>query len=278
MELNHTSYKGKLHLWQFWMGPMPGYVKVATDLMRRLHAPNYTLLGEADLATYGIRVEEFPYIAQAVDLLRARVIHRRGGLYVDADCIPRTNLLSVVDSTLRDGATAGCVLEWARDNTLEKPTGLQCSFSFAAKPGHPFFERCALEIVKAHSAGRVGWTDTNAVINNVSFAEMPRAAKDTFAVIDWRNLAPIPSAEWGLYAARGNDRVLSSILQNPEWQRCWALMLYNAMMCSELGHMPPEVFLKSDCLIAEVCRQLLASIGEAPDTAYDISADCREIS
>lgn len=267
----------QLRLWQFWTGPMPGYVKVATNLMRRLHGPAYTLLTEKDLPDYGLSLGDFSYVAHVADALRMEVLRRHGGLYVDADCIPRCNLLEVVGQMISDGAEAGCVLEWDRTNTLDRPTGLQCSFAFAAAPEHPFFVRCCEEIAAAKAAGKTGWTDTNGKVYTKAYAETPRADKERFAIIDWRSLAPVPSCEWGLYAARGNDRVLASILQNPAWHECWAIMLYNAMMCSELGHMPADVFLKSDCVIAEVCRQLLASVGAGEDTAYDLGGDHREL-
>jgi len=115
------SERPGLPVWMYWEGPCPEWIGECRQTIFA-HAPNVRLLSEDGFDRIWDRDRDLNlarlHVAQRADYIRAFVLARYGGLWIDSDCIltrsvqPVLNLLSRYDFVAHRERTA---LDWAND-------------------------------------------------------------------------------------------------------------------------------------------------------------------
>jgi hypothetical protein len=82
-------------VWTYWEGPMPEWIARCLETQRR-HIPGLRLLAPPDFDALWDRDRDINlarlHVAQRADFIRAFLLMRFGGLWIDADCIVMRNL------------------------------------------------------------------------------------------------------------------------------------------------------------------------------------------
>jgi len=85
----------EIPVWSYWEGPMPDWIARCLETARR-HAPSFRLLGPGDFDALWDRDRDIDlsklHVAQRSDFVRAFLLMRFGGLWIDADCIVMRDL------------------------------------------------------------------------------------------------------------------------------------------------------------------------------------------
>ena len=87
-----------LNVWTYWQGPMPEYIKICIETMRR-HCDNFTLLTPHNINDYvcnsplnTTHCKRLSNPAHLADVYRVAVIFNHGGLWLDCDTIMINNV------------------------------------------------------------------------------------------------------------------------------------------------------------------------------------------
>jgi hypothetical protein len=90
----------KIVVWTYWEGPMPDWIARCLETARR-HAPTLRVLGPSDFDALWDRDRDIDlsrlHVAQRADFVRAFLLMRFGGLWLDADCIVMRDLSPLLD-------------------------------------------------------------------------------------------------------------------------------------------------------------------------------------
>ena len=96
-----------MNVWTYWQGPMPEYIKICIDTMRK-HCDNFTLLTLHNINDYiynsPLDIDKCKRLnnpAHLADVYRVAVIFNHGGLWLDCDTIminPLHDFKSIVSS------------------------------------------------------------------------------------------------------------------------------------------------------------------------------------
>jgi hypothetical protein len=93
--LSAASARIDIPVWSYWEGPMPDWIASCLETARR-HAPSFRLLGPADFDALWDRDRDIDlsklHVAHRSDFVRAFLLMRFGGLWIDADCIVMRDL------------------------------------------------------------------------------------------------------------------------------------------------------------------------------------------
>jgi hypothetical protein len=117
----------KIPVWTYWEGPMPEWIARCLDTARR-HAPSIRVLGPDDFDALRDRDRDIElsnlHVAQRADFVRAFLLARLGGLWIDADCVVMRELAPLLDQLGQFDMIAH-----------RERQGLFSNAFFAAKPG-----------------------------------------------------------------------------------------------------------------------------------------------
>jgi hypothetical protein len=108
MNNNVTKSENKPYMWSYWQlmngtAQPPSYITLCFDIMKRNSAKYFTLiiLNEKSVFEYlpDLRkdIDDLP-IALKVDYIRIKLLHKYGGLWIDADTIMMTDLKTIADA------------------------------------------------------------------------------------------------------------------------------------------------------------------------------------
>jgi len=79
-----------LPVWMYWEGSCPDWILACQDTIRR-HVPNVRLLGPKDFDALWTSDRDIDigrlHVPHRADFIRAYLLHRYGGLWIDSDCI-----------------------------------------------------------------------------------------------------------------------------------------------------------------------------------------------
>ena len=170
-----------LPVWMYWEGPCPEWIKQCQRTVFR-HAPDVRLLSPQDFdklrdADRDIDLKRL-HVAQRADYIRAYLLARYGGLWIDSDCIvmqslqPVLDLLNEYDFLAHRERTAGL---WANDfmgaaRDSKVAASLYQRICSILRPRHP-----------------VGWT----ALGCVAVTETLRASKASWFEIKSERIQPV---------------------------------------------------------------------------------------
>lgn len=139
-----------LPVWTYWEGPMPEWIAQCLATMRR-NLPGLRLLGPAEFAALRDRDLDLDltrlHVAHRSDVIRALLLARYGGLWLDADCI-----------VLRDLAPLLAHLATHEVIAHRERQGLFSNAFLAARPGSELAARFyATLCARLRDNRRLGW-------------------------------------------------------------------------------------------------------------------------
>jgi hypothetical protein len=139
-----------VRIWSYWTGPQPPWIGLCLDTLR-LHCPTAQVLDDSLWTTIydgSIPVDVIMHQRPNVrsDILRAWLMHRRGGIWVDADCIVWRDLRPIAN-WLRVKDFVAYRIRHRRRRQL-------CSALIASRPGGEIAAAYWQTIERALSTGR----------------------------------------------------------------------------------------------------------------------------
>ena len=95
IETPPASVMSEIPVWTYWEGPSPEWIARCLETAQR-HAPSIRILGPDDFNALWDRDRDIDlsnlHVAQRADFVRAFLLARFGGLWIDADCIVMRDL------------------------------------------------------------------------------------------------------------------------------------------------------------------------------------------
>jgi hypothetical protein len=137
-------------VWTYWEGPMPDWIAACLDTARR-HVPSLRVLGPAEFDALRDRDRDIDlsrlHVAQRADVVRAFLLMRFGGLWIDADCLVMRDLGELLSQL----AGVDCIVHRERQ-------GLYSNAFLAAAPGSVVAARLYDAVcARLRSGGPLGW-------------------------------------------------------------------------------------------------------------------------
>jgi hypothetical protein len=178
----------------YWEGAPPGWIKECHRTVF-FHAADVRLLGPSDFddlrdVDRDISLARL-HVAQRADYIRAFLLARYGGLWIDSDCIVMKPLQPLLDQ----------LQEYDFLAHRERTAGLFCNALMGARPGSQIaaaFYRQLCEILR--SGRNVGWTDLGCVPLTATL----RSTDVAWREIDCDLIQPICWSEPGAFFAVGS--------------------------------------------------------------------------
>jgi hypothetical protein len=228
-----------LQVWEYWEGPMPAYIELCVDTVRR-HHPSARLLDRAQFdalweADRDVPVEQLGAPHRA-DFVRAYLLHHHGGVWLDSDFV----LLRPLDELAR--LPAEVTFAGYRNDGAEFTNNLMFS-----RPGDPVLAGCYARVCEHLRAGRrIDWLEIGA------YALAPAIAANHGAVheLDAALVCPIPWHQMGRFERPGDAGDLAA-----EWR--WGVMLSNNTATDSLRARTREELLSGDTLLGDLLRRAL---------------------
>lgn len=186
---------GGLTVWMYWEDPpgrsLPGYLSLCRDTVRRHLGPSMTLqvLDRQGVGDWLPDLDESVWArltipAQRADYARTRLIHRHGGLWIDADCIAMSSL-DELWGYLGDHE----LMAWGAD-----VQGRFFNNLFGAPAGSPLVARW-IEAQDRALAGSEDWNSLDwAALGSGAF--YPLLAGATYANVPAAKVAPVLWYAW----------------------------------------------------------------------------------
>jgi hypothetical protein len=230
-------------IWQYWEGSMPPYVALCLETVRR-HHPDARLLdrhaydelrltdaqGEHDL-------DAIDHPAVRADVVRAYLLHRFGGIWLDCDFV----LLRPLDdlATLPSGVTFAAFRESG---------GAFTNALMLAMPSDPVVAELYRRI-RAHLRDDlpVTWLELGASALNPAIEMHPAAVLE----IEEDLVSPIPWQRAAQFDEPGDGRALDD-------GRRLGIMLWNASATDDRRQRSQEAVLRGDTLLGALLRHALA--------------------
>lgn len=228
-------------VWTYWSGPMQPWVGMCLETLRR-HCPTLRVLDDqffADEYDGSIPIQPFFHqpIHQRSNVLRAFLLARHGGVWVDADCI-----------ALRDLARLSEVLQWHDFVCYQQQKGGICSALLAARYSSPTALRYWKAIKRQSLANirRKRW-------GRLSLG--PRCVRQALQESGWHGYCVLPSHM--VHPIYWKDRLAFASDQQPKIHNdAWCWMLTSGSL-GDLRTWSREQILNSQTVIGRVFRHAL---------------------
>ncbi len=195
---------------------MPAYIGLCLEIVRRFH-PKAEILDRTGFDRLwvddrDVDIDRFPLNYKS-DFIRAYLIARHGGLYLDADTVLFRRLDPVMDAAREHGFVAFGAVGEEHD--------LNCAL-IAAPPGSPLAaDYYAKVLARARQGPPFRWLDLSAW----RLLEAMDAAEKRAALLKLRDVTPVTWKETARLAERPDPAEVA------RWVRdCWCFMLSNATM------------------------------------------------
>ncbi|MEN6459508.1 MAG: glycosyltransferase [Thermoguttaceae bacterium] len=241
------------HLWLYWEGPMPAYIRLCADLLLAYH-PDAVLLGPDDLPALGFSEEVLAAIAkwhvcQRSDAIRTMLLAAHGGMWCDIDCIPLRSFRHF--ARLAERSPSGIAAYDSTDNTIG--VGF-----FAARSGGSVISRLDEHVRRVVGSGRSpGWLEVSSepmtqIVREVGREQCPIIPLEQVAPISWRDMRL-----FGHRDSDANHRQWVSIRPST-----YCFMLSNQVLGSEtdVHRLTRHELLTSDRLISFLFRESFARL------------------
>src|SRR5205814_2343526 len=146
-------------IWMYWEGPQPAFISLCAQTVRA-HNGNVVLLDRAGFDRLFTEDRDVEIDALALkhksDFIRAYLLKRYGGLYVDADCIVMRDLAPVLDLSRQHGFVG-----------YREPQGyMSCNFMASVAGGTVISEHYAQVCATLRSRRALQWLDLASVPMN----------------------------------------------------------------------------------------------------------------
>ncbi len=241
------------HLWLYWEGPMPPYVRLCADLLSAYH-PKARLLGPDDLPKLGFSQDVLEtiskwHVCQRSDAIRTILLATHGGMWCDVDCIPLKSFEHF--ARLAQTAPSGIAAYDSTDNTIG--VGF-----LAARAGGEVISRLQNHVMDIiHSGHTPGWLEVSSEPMTRIVHEIGR---DKCPIVPLEHVLPISWKDMRLLCGRDTD------VNHRGWvdarPSAYCFMLSNqAILCdTDIHQLTRHELLNSDRLISFLFRESIARL------------------
>jgi SAM-dependent methyltransferase len=257
----------QLPVWMYWEGPCPDWIAACQETARR-HVPQLRLLGPREFDALwdtdrDIDIKRLQ-VAHRADFIRAYLLARYGGLWVDSDCIV-VRPLDPLLASLKD-----------HDFLAHRERHGYVSNAFiGARPGSAIAGRFYAQVAAAvRRGGELRWT----AIGNELMTNVVNAASERWRELDTELIQPICWSEPEAFFARGSQ----AEHERRERPNAYCYMLSNQHVLAYQKAHPGRRLLDDDTFFSFVLKRaesaqelsdavVIATRTEAPPTG-DIEA------
>jgi hypothetical protein len=231
----------ELQVWQYWEGPMPGYVELCVETVRR-HYPAARLLDRAEFDTLWTADRDVPIehlaAANRSDFVRAYVLRHHGGIWLDSDFV-LLRRFHELDELPESVTFAGYRVDGGDfTNNL-----------MYSRPGDAVLAELYSQICEHLRRGApIRWLE----IGSVALRPAVWAHRDSVWELSADLVCPIPWHQSHRFEQPGDARALACA------GRC-GVMLANHSVSSELRAKPRETVLADGSLLADLIRRALVA-------------------
>ncbi len=213
-------------VWAYWEGDRPPYIDACLETIAR-HTTDLRLLdppaferlraGDPDLGT--INLSKL-HVAHRADVIRAFLLARFGGLWIDADCLVMRPLDSFVE----------WAMHWDLAGFRERSPNVSNSF-FAARPGSPVMRALLTRICQILTSGQpLAWTALGSEALTATLHQLGTPWLD----IDVDLIQPVCWSDPGVFFARADSSEHERVFN----ERALCYMLANTMNQGYLADHP----------------------------------------
>jgi len=233
--------EAELDVWQYWEGPMPGYVELCVETVRR-HYPAARLLDRAGFEELWTADRDVPIehlgAPHRSDFVRAYVLRHHNGLWLDSDFV----LLRRIDELCE--LPASITFAGYRVDDGDFTNNLMYS-----RPGDPVLEHLYSRICDhLRSGALIRWLE----IGSLALSPAISAHGDVVWEMSADLVCPIPWHEFHRFEQPGHAGELASA------DRC-GVMLANNSASAGLRAKPRDAVLEDNSLLADLLRCALAA-------------------
>lgn len=253
-----TTSAGNRNVWVYWENPpgagsMPDYIRLCLETLSR-HNPHLDVhvLNERTVRDHlpdlGDRYENIlarhkgvvaTSIAHKVDFIRAHLLQRHGGLYLDADAIIFRRLDPLLDA-LADREFVHTRLLRFGENVV--PNGVM-----ASRPGGRIIDAYVEALTASYVSGKVfQWTELGSALLTPIVDQHPESAR----FVDEAKLLPIA---WQEKREFGHRRPLGELVPS----NAFMLMLFHGAFEGRIGAMKETELLDRKTVVGQAFRQAL---------------------
>ncbi|HEY2358941.1 MAG TPA: glycosyltransferase [Phenylobacterium sp.] len=234
-------------IWMFWEGPRPAYVELGLESVQR-HHPDVRLLDRAAFDALWTEDRDLPLdnlgLNHVSDYVRAYLLSRFGGLYLDADAVVMRSLKPLVAAAEVHGFVG-----------YREPQGyMSCNF-MASRPGDwvimDYYRRVAARL---RDPRPLAWLDLASVPMDIAIRDYGREA----LILPTSSVMPLAWNESQRLAVRRDDRDHEAHFSD----RSWLWMLSNNTIRSDLrtrhlAYLPREALLADRSFLSFLLRRAL---------------------
>lgn len=211
-----TSAGIQFPVWSYWEGPMPEWIALCLRTARR-HAPAMRVLGPDDFDALWDRDRDIDltklHVAQRADFVRAFLLMRFGGLWIDADCIVMRDLSPLLAQLGEFDVIAH-----------RERQGFFSNAFFAARPGSGIVARFYDAVCsRLRSRRRLGWI----ALGNEPLTEVLQSAPELKLELRAEEVQPVCWSKPEIYFRQAEDAEHERSTDSNAW--CYMLSQQNVI-------------------------------------------------
>lgn len=234
-----TAAVADVPVWSYWTGPQPDWIGLCLDTLRR-NSPTAQVLSAEYWETYGGPVPVEAIVRQRPnvqsDVLRAWLLHRYGGVWIDADAIVWRDLRPI----------AAWWLQYDFVAYRAAGRGGLCSALIAAPPGSMVAARYWRLVCRA--------LERRAILP--TYAIGPRLLRAAIGQVGWQRVRLLPGSLVHPIHWRRKARLWQDHTYTPP-PNAWTFMLTHRSL-GPLASLPRAALLDSQTLIGRLFRMGIA--------------------
>lgn len=234
-------------IWLFWEGPRPAYIDLCIATVRR-HHPDLHLLDRAGFEALWTDDRDIPLhdvgLNHVSDFVRAWLLSRHGGLYIDADCIMMRSCTPLLMAIEVHGFVG-----------YREPQGyMSCNFMGARAGGAVIMKHYARVAARLRGPRPIAWLDLSSAPMNQAIEAAGRDA----LLLPTQSVMPLAWNDSADLARRRDDSAHAAHVE-PD---CRSYMLSNNTIRADvhtrhLAYMPAEVLLADRSFLGYLLRRAL---------------------
>ena len=226
-------------VWQYWEGPVPGYIELCAETVRR-HYPDVRTLDREEFDALWETDRDVPIDHlgphHRSDFVRVYLLHHHGGLWLDSDFV----LLRPLDGLAN--LPEHCTFAGYRIDSGDFTNNLMFSRPGDAVLGHFY----ALVCEHLRERRPINWLEIGAFALKAAVEAHRSAVYELSADL----VCPIPWHQAGRFEQAGDADALAA--------GRWGVMLSNNSVSAELRSKSREVVLEEGSLLGDLLRRALA--------------------
>ena len=253
-----------LPIWMFWEGARPAYIDLCLESVRR-HHPDVRLLDRAGFDALWTDDRNLPIDRLALnhlsDYVRAWLLSRHGGLYIDADCIVIRDLSPLLAAAEQRGFVG-----------YREPQGyMSCNFMASSPGGAVIGDHYQRVADRLRRPGPLEWLDLASMPMNAAMARHGDGA----LILATESVMPLAWNESQWLAVQRDDAEHEQHFRDDGW----TYMLSNNTIRSDrrtrhLAYLPREPLLEHASFLGFLLRRALglparnAGLAEVPTAPH----------